>query len=195
MTREEFITNVKESQRQLRLFLLGLCGDEQLADDLAQEALLKAYLASPGHIAPSGDIAPSGGIGSSGHIAPSGGIGSSGDRRRSKFSTWLLKIAYNCFLDNRKLYYERKRNPLETAKGILDGDTADRAFKYQQLYLALDSLVEKERCAVMLHYIYGLSVKEMASIMDESVPAAKKQLQRARTHLKTKLEEYETRSE
>ena len=40
MTREEFITNVKESQRQLRLFLLGLCGDGQLADDLAERRRL-----------------------------------------------------------------------------------------------------------------------------------------------------------
>lgn len=165
MTREEFITNVKESQRQLRLFLLGLCGDRQLADDLAQETLVKAYLASSGY------------------------------RRRSKFSTWLLKIAYNCFLDSRKLYYERNRSPLETAEGISGGNSADENFEYQQLYRALDSLVEKERCAVMLHYIYGLPVKEMASILDESVPAAKKQLQRARAHLKTKLEEYETRAE
>ena len=48
MTREEFIDKVNSEQKHLRLFLLGLCADPVLADDLAQESLMKAYLASSG---------------------------------------------------------------------------------------------------------------------------------------------------
>lgn len=45
MTRQQFIEMVSREQESLRRFLRGLCGgDGFLADDMAQEALLKAYL-------------------------------------------------------------------------------------------------------------------------------------------------------
>ncbi|MBO7466389.1 MAG: RNA polymerase sigma factor [Bacteroidaceae bacterium] len=48
MTREQFISEVRACQGQLRRFLTSLCGDAVLADDIAQEALVRAYVAS-GH--------------------------------------------------------------------------------------------------------------------------------------------------
>lgn len=157
MTREEFISNVRSEQKHLRMFLLGLCGDPALADDLAQECLMKAYLASSGY------------------------------KSMFKFSTWLLKIAYNTFLDHQKLYHVRNRSPLESAPDEPGGRESDASFEYQNLYQALDSLVDKERSAVMLFYIYGFSIREISGIMDESRQSVRKQLQRARSHLKEKL--------
>ena len=157
MTREEFIDKVNSEQKHLRLFLLGLCADPVLADDLAQESLMKAYLASYEY------------------------------RSIYKFSTWLLKIAYNTYLDHRKLYHIRNRLPMEFAREKPDGSASDASFEYQSLYQALDSLSDSERSAVMLHYIYGYSIREISGIMDESQPSVKKQLQRARLHLKNKL--------
>ena len=50
MTREEFITHVEREQEALRGFLLALCcGKKDDADDLAQDALVKAYLSSAGY--------------------------------------------------------------------------------------------------------------------------------------------------
>ena len=73
MTREQFIGLVEEVQGPLRRFLCVLCGgDASRADDLAQEALLKAYLSFEGF------------------------------EGRARFSTWLFRIAYNCFYDWRK---------------------------------------------------------------------------------------------
>ena len=46
MTRERFITEVRACQGRLRRFLTSLCGDAALADDLAQEALVRAYVNS-----------------------------------------------------------------------------------------------------------------------------------------------------
>ena len=46
MTRERFISEVRACQGQLRRFLASLCGDAALADDLAQEALVRAYVNS-----------------------------------------------------------------------------------------------------------------------------------------------------
>ena len=46
MTRDRFISEVRACQGRLRRFLASLCGDAALADDLAQEALVRAYVSS-----------------------------------------------------------------------------------------------------------------------------------------------------
>lgn len=46
MTRERFITEARACQGQLRRFLASLCGDVAMADDIAQEALVRAYVMS-----------------------------------------------------------------------------------------------------------------------------------------------------
>ena len=46
MTRQEFSLEVRATQGGLRRFLVSLCaGDTALADDIAQESYMKAYLA------------------------------------------------------------------------------------------------------------------------------------------------------
>ena len=73
MKREQFIAYVSSEQESLRRFLLALCGGDRMeAEDVAQEAMIKAYLASD-------------------HF-----------EERHKFSTWLFKIAYNTFLDHKR---------------------------------------------------------------------------------------------
>ena len=46
MTRDRFISEVRACQGRLRRFLTSLCGDAALADDIAQEALVRAYVSS-----------------------------------------------------------------------------------------------------------------------------------------------------
>ena len=46
MTREQFIAEVRVCQGSLRRFLTSLSSDAALADDLAQEALVRAYVSS-----------------------------------------------------------------------------------------------------------------------------------------------------
>lgn len=158
MTREDFIACAKAEQKRLRLFLLGLCADPDLADDLAQDTLMKAYLASEAFVP------------------------------RFSFSTWLLKIAYNNFLDYSRLYGVRCRGSLDSLVDRQDNEaSADASFRFQRLYQALDKLTEKERSAVMLFYIYGFSAKEISGIVGESSATVRKRLQRAREHLENEL--------
>ena len=73
MNRETFIECVEREQEALRGFLLALCcGNRDEADDLAQDALVKAYLAC------------------------------SGFRDGGKFRSWLFKIAHNTFLSYKR---------------------------------------------------------------------------------------------
>jgi RNA polymerase sigma-70 factor (ECF subfamily) len=154
MTQERFITEVRQQQEPLRRFLLALCaGDGSLADDIAQDALVRAYVASGSFL----------------------GL--------SKFSTWLFRIAYNCYIDHcRKSRPEQA--PVEEAFNLASGDASDRSFRYQQLYQALDRLPEKEKAAIALFYFEDRSIKEISSILEMPQGTVKYQLSMGRQHLK-----------
>lgn len=158
MDRQQFIKHVESNQRAVRRFLTALCcGDSALADDIAQEAFIKAYLSCDGF------------------------------REDSKFSTWIYRIAYNAFLSDRRS--QRLPDALADALQMPGADNADEAFRYQHLYLALDRLSVKERTAILLHYMQGYAINEIAEITNSSVDAVKAQLSRGRQHLKDLLKD------
>ncbi|MBQ2490971.1 MAG: RNA polymerase sigma factor [Bacteroidales bacterium] len=155
MTREQFIEIINIEQERLRRFLLALCcGNRDEADDIAQNALLKAYLSI------------------------------------SKYegTTWLYRIAYNLFIDTNRC--RRTLQSLETLEKHVDATfDADRDFRYQPLYMALEKLPPKERTAILLFYLKGYSIKEIADIVDATEDAVKKQLSRGRVKLKNLLKD------
>lgn len=70
MNREEFIKCVEHSQASLRRFLVSVCaGNVAMAEDIAQEAYLKAFLASENF------------------------------ENSGNFNAWIIKIAFNTFLN------------------------------------------------------------------------------------------------
>lgn len=70
MNRQEFIEYVKRSQKSLRRFLVSVCsGDVPLAEDIAQETYMKAYLAF--------ENIPN----------------------LSNFNAWIIRTGYNTFLN------------------------------------------------------------------------------------------------
>lgn len=153
MTREEFIAHVEETRKAFRRFLAGLCcGDTSLADDIAQESYVKAYLSCDGLDSP------------------------------ERFKSWLYRIAINTFLSDR-----RRRRPevdYSAASGMTAVETADGAFRYQALYQALARLPERERTSVILFYLEGRPVKEIAEMVEVSPEAVRQHLTRGRNHLR-----------
>ena len=164
MNQERFISLVKAEQEPLRRFLLGLCcGDDALADDIAQDALVRAYVASSNFL----------------------GL--------SKFSTWLFRIAYNCFID-RKRSQKWQAEPIdERTESVEGGNSADAAFRHEALYRAIRQLPEKERAALLLFYMEDRPVKEVAAILDIPASSVRAYLTRGRQHIKAFLEKWKTR--
>lgn len=158
MDRQQFISYVEQNQKAVRRFLTALCcGDSALADDLAQDTFVKAYLSCD----------------------------SFRDDRR--FTAWIYRIAYNTFVSSRRGC--RTSEPISEAAAVGSTDSSDEAFRYQELYMALDSLTEKERSAILLHYMQGYAVNEIAQITGSTSDAVRQQLTRARHHLKTLLKQ------
>ncbi len=160
MTREVFIAHVEREQEALRGFLLALCcGKKDDADDLAQDALVKAYLSCAGY------------------------------QDKGKFRSWLFKIAYNTFLNHKACQrtMENIDDPrIQSLPLGGDGEGAS-SFEHQDLYLALRTLPPKERSAITLFYLNGYNIKEIATITDTSEDAVKKQLSRGRDKLREQL--------
>lgn len=73
MTREQFISHVESTQKAFRRFLTALCcGDSALADDVAQEAYIKAYIACDSINNP------------------------------EKFNAWIYRIGYTTFISHKR---------------------------------------------------------------------------------------------
>jgi len=163
LTREEFIAFVSAEQESLRRFLLALCGDPAEADDIAQDALVNAYVASNSF------------------------------RGGSRFGTWLFRIAYNCFIDRQRARKWHAEPIDERTEMIVDGNSADVAFRHETLYRAIRQLPEKERAALLLFYMEDRPVKEVAAILDIPAGSVRAYLTRGRQHIKSFLEKWKTR--
>lgn len=99
-----------------------------------------------------------------------------------KFNAWIFKIAYNTFLNSCRS--RRHDVAVEEAISLASADRADAAFRYQELYAALESLTEGERMSILLYYMEEYSVKEIAAITGISQDAVRQHLSRGRKRLR-----------
>ncbi|MBR5834602.1 MAG: RNA polymerase sigma factor [Bacteroidales bacterium] len=165
MTKEQFIEMITREQESLRRFLRGLCsGDGFRADDLAQEALLKAYLSFERY------------------------------EGRSRFSTWLFRIAFNCWYDSQKKRgkeFEWLSFEDTSSVGPPDGpadSSMDVIYENQQLYMAIGNLSLQEQTVILLFYIEEKSIKEIEIITGMPSGTIRSHLSRGRRRLKEYLE-------
>jgi RNA polymerase sigma-70 factor, ECF subfamily len=96
---------------------------------------------------------------------------------RSTLATWLHRIAYTKFIDDQRAQrraaglHQRLTSPQVVPADPLDAVVADD--EAQRLYRALDGLDAPERTVLVLHYLQGLSYREMAAVLDEPTGTVK----------------------
>lgn len=113
----------------------------------------------------------------------------------ARFSTWLYRIATNLALN--ELRRPRRRDPHRSVEG--DGvaslaadvpaveDVVDARRQGERVRQALEELPEKQRAALCLAAVEGLSYAEVAEALDVTEKAVKSLVHRARTALAARL--------
>lgn len=143
-------------------YLRRLCGSNQDAEDLTQETFAKVWSS----------------------------LGSFGGR--SKFSTWLYRIAHNTYID-----WQRRNNSVQSQadqwwQECIDNNpgpfanTAERQMA-ERLYKAVDQLDEDKKHIVHLHYYQGLSLRETANVLDIATSTVKYRLREVLRTLRSKI--------
>jgi len=128
-----------------------LCGNKEDAEDLTQQTFLKVWRS----------------------------LGSF--QSRSKFSTWLYRIAHNTYID-----WKRRNNQIQSYtdqwwQECVDKspgpfvNTADRQMA-KHLYKAVEQLDDGKKHVVHLHYYQGLSLRQTAKVLSISTSTVKYRL-------------------
>lgn len=153
---------------RVRRFARAACSAPEDADDLAQEALLKAFLALRSY------------------------------RAEARFSTWLYRIVRNCVIDHvRSAEYRRRQQqvPLqeegESEVRIAAAGHPEEEFSREQLRVqlweALQGLPIEYRTTVVLFDVEGFSQEEVAEVEQIPTGTVKSRLSRGRRMLRDKL--------
>ncbi len=103
---------------------------------------------------------------------------------RSSFKTWLYRIVHN-YCKNRISKIIRKREGSEAYENYaaikIDTDSHDsaRLELSEQINSVLDQLKDKDREIIVLKFMSGLTLQEIAEVLDLGLSAAKMRLYRA----------------
>ncbi len=165
-------------QNRLVTVLEHLVGRRETAEDLAQETFLRVYRARKTYVP------------------------------GSKFSTWLFTIANNVASNSRRSQRRRREvhwegkaggdsQPVmsldqlaQAASGQMPTRLIEKAEMRDVVRLAVETLGERQRMAVLLNKFEGMSYEEISQTMRMSTKAVKSLLTRARVNLRVVLEPY-----
>lgn len=164
-------------QNRVMTFLEHHTGNRDLAEDLAQEVFLRVYRARKRYVP------------------------------GAKFSTWLFTITNNVAKNALRSRARRHEinlegsesgpmgiRPLEAmaqaSSGQIPARALDRAEMCDLVRVAVQTLNERQRVAVLLSKFEGMSYAEIAETMEMSVQAVKSLLSRARANLYDVLAPY-----
>lgn len=145
-------------QRPIFALCYSRCFDASLAQDLAQETFLRAYL----------------------RLASL--------REEARFVPWLKAIALN--LCRQEARHRVREAPLATDHEDVTqapDDTVEAEERRRYVRLALAQLTQGTREAVLLHYMDGLSCREVAGFLGTTEPAVRARLSRGRRQLRSHL--------
>lgn len=159
--RQAFNQLVRRHQSNVRAQLRRLCRDDHAwAEDLAQETFLLAWRKL------------------------------SQFRSEARFSTWLYRIAHNCFLQayrQQPIHEMQEETLLDQAAG-----PPQRAGLQRDLQKALQALPEGERVVMLYHTQMGLSHEETADITGLPLGTVKTHVTRGSARLRQWLKDYQS---
>ena len=153
---EAFVESHREQARRLAWRLVG--GDDGAAEDVTQEAFLRAYRA----------------------------LGRF--REDSRLSTWFYRILVRQAANHRRWRGVRERfggwgNSEASGPGPAPGDPALR----RRIAEALDALTARQREVFVLVHLEGFTVRETAELLGKPEGTVKSHLHRALAHLRREL--------
>jgi RNA polymerase sigma-70 factor (ECF subfamily) len=103
---------------------------------------------------------------------------------------WLIGVARHKLVDRfRRAEREQRKLAVVHATGVVDADEGALAVERELLFGAIRRLPPLQRAAIALRYVDDLPVREVAQLLDRSVPATDSLLRRARAELRNLLEE------
>ncbi len=169
---------VARHQGRLLNFLFHLVGDRDRAEDLAQEVFMRVFRSRKNY------------------------------QPGAKFTTWLFTIANNTAKNAKRTLARRKEiqwhangqsgshaipsldQLAKDASGQMPARQFDKAEKADVVRLAMQSLSERQRTAVLLCKFEGMSYDEIGETLELSTSAVKSLLSRARGNLRDILQPY-----
>jgi len=115
-------------------------------------------------------------------------------RPTAKFTTFMYRVAHNCFIDHIRRNKRHANNTELEAEQYADTseqpDTiAERSLAKERLVVALNELPEEQRDAFLLHEEAGLNIDQIASVTGSNRETAKSRLRYAVNKLRAAIEE------
>jgi len=161
---DAFETLYRRHNDPLYRYLLRLCRHRDNADDIFQEVWGKIIKAADRY------------------------------RPTAKFTTFLYKVAHNCFIDH------IRRNKRHTHPGNIEPDSqadpgdlpdilAERSLARERLEIALADLPDEQRDVFLLHEEAGLSLDQIAAITGSNRETSKSRLRYAVRKLRIAIDE------
>jgi len=165
---------VDAQQQRVLNTALGLVQSYELAEDITQEVFIEVYKS----------------------VHKFGG--------QSSISTWIYRITVNKCLD--ALRYQKRGKRFAFITSLFRQDTGELKYEAPHfdhpgvalenkenariLFKAVDELPDNQKTAFILSQVEDVPQKEIAEIMDISVKAVESLIQRAKSNLRKKLENF-----
>lgn len=155
---------VRRFQRQIYGVALAVVGDPTLAEDVAQQAFIRAWKAAPAF-----------------------------DARRGSVRTWLTTITHNLAIDATRGRKARPLDPSDLVRLMGSGPDETEAWSLREesaseLRSAIGGLPPEQGRAIVMAGVYGLTAQEVADAEGIPLGTAKTRIRSAMAKLRSALE-------
>ena len=170
-SKQAFNKIIQDNVQPIYRLLYDMTGNYEDAQDLAQETFIRAFLKIDQY------------------------------NRKSKFSTWLYRIAYNMAIDfhRKKKRFSNGNLEILNQRANLKNKQLNSQKEYsgenEAIESALKKLTSPQRMAVILHYYHGFKTREIGELLGCSEGTARVHLFRAIRHLRKDLRQYSPKEE